>query len=210
MNTSNQKYILTKADSLIVMRGGETMKGLGKGITLFFLGLILIYSAYAYGGKPFTELLTTDVEKIGSTLQATFLIGVALLIGGPLYALVKTLTDTGAKEEKILPIFGISPARRKQYALTSGKGEYDTDTHAITEKHPDAKFAKYILDEKKLQKMKPFYVKVKGTKFKVQGDKKDYTHWQVACEHLKFEELCIDCAINVLKEFNWDNIEIQE
>ncbi|MDH5376588.1 MAG: hypothetical protein OEZ21_08640 [Candidatus Bathyarchaeota archaeon] len=186
------------------------MKGLGKGITLFLLGLILIYSAYAYSGKPFTELLTTDVEQIGSTLQATFLIGVALFIGGPLYALVKTLTDTTPKEEKILPIFGISPARKKQYASTSRKGKYDADTHAITEKHAHVKFAKNILDEKKMQKMKPFYVKVKGIKFKVQGDKKDYTHWQVACEHLRFEELCIDCAINALKEFNWDNIEIQK
>jgi len=192
-----------------MMRGGETMKGLGKGITSFFLGLLLIYSAYAYSGKPFTELLTTDVEQIGSTLQATFLIGVTLLIGGPLYALVKTLTGTGPKEEKILPIFGTTPVKKK-HALAPREGEYETDTHAITEKHPHAKFAKYILDETKLQKTKPFYVKVKGTKFKVQGDKKDYTHWQVACEHLRFEGLCIDCAINALKEFNWDNIEIQK
>jgi hypothetical protein len=192
-----------------MMRGGETLKGLGRGITSFFLGLILIYSAYSYSGKPFTELLTTDVEEIGSTLQATFLIGVTLLIGGPLYAMSKTLTDTTQKEEEILPIFGTTPVKKK-HAFTSTEGKYDADTLAITEKHPHAKFAKYILDEKKLQKTKPFYVKVKGIKFKVQGDKKDYTHWQVTCEHLKFEELCLDCAMNVLKEFNWDNIETQK
>jgi len=193
-----------------MMRGGETMKGLGKGITLFLLGLLLIYSVYAYSGKPFTELLTTNVEQIGSTLQASFLIGVALFICGPLYALVKTLTDTKQKEEKILPIFGISPPRKKQHVSTSTKDKYGTDTYAITEKQARVKFAKNILDEKKLQKMKPFYVKVKGVKFKVQGDKKDYTHWQVACEHTGFKELCLQCANNVLKEFNWDNIEIQK
>lgn len=207
-NTWNQKYISTKVNSPTMMIGGETMRGLGRGITLFVLGLILIYSAYTFSGKTFTELLTTDVEQIGSTLQATFLIGVAFFIGGPLYTMVKTLTGTKQKEEEILPIFGTSQIKKKQQAPTARKAEHDTSTRPITQKRPQTKFAKYILDEKKLQKTKPFYVKVEGTKFKVRGDKKDYRYWQVACEHTGFKELCLECANNVLKDFNWDNIEI--
>jgi len=210
VNTANQTCIFMKANSVTMTRGGEKMKGLGKGITLFLLGLLLIYYSYTSSGKPFTELLTTDVENIGLTLQAIFLVGIVLFVGGPLFALARTLTSTKQEEEEILPIFGTSVARKKQYASTSTKGKYDTGTHAITEEHPHREFAKNILDENKFQKIKPFYVKVNGIKFKVKGDKKDYTHWQVACEHSDFKELCLDCALNVLEKFNWDNIEIQE
>lgn len=160
-------------------------------LTTFILGLILIFSS-SYG-KSLTEFLTLDVEEISLTTQILFLTGVALFAFGTFTISVKIL---------------IKPKEVKQRVIVKQIQHVKPKAETVIEKPSKVETVKSILEEKEWKKMKTFYVKVKGITFKVKGDKKDYRYWQASCEHEDFKELCFNCAGNILKEFNWDNIEV--
>jgi len=160
-------------------------------LTTFILGLILIFSS-SYG-KSLTEFLTLDVEEISLTTQILFLTGVALFAFGTFTILTKIL---------------VKPKEVKQRVIVKQVQHVKPKPEIVIDKPSKVEPVKSILEEKEWKEMEPFYVKVKGITFKVKGDKKDYRYWQASCEHTDFKELCLNCAGNILKEFNWDNIEV--